>query len=106
MGRSIQQRLYSHRLNRQMDSKLVCSFTDLMFRGNTKGAIRLLTNKGQGKVLRLEDIATDGQTVLETLRGKHPSSQPCSVDALITSDADPSTVHPVIYEAIDAHCIR
>ena len=82
------------------------SFTDLMFQGNTKAAIRLLTNNCRGKVLRLEDIATDGQTVLETLRGKHPSSQPCSVDALITSDADPSTVHPVVYEAIDAHCIR
>ena len=82
------------------------SFTDLMFRGNTKAAIRLLIDKGRSKVLHLEDVATDGQTVLETLRGKHPTSQPCSVDALITSDADPLTVHPVVYEAIDAHCIR
>ena len=57
-------------------------------------------------MLHLEDIATDGQTVLDTLRGKHPPSQPCSVDALITPDADPLTVHHVVYESIDAHCIR
>ena len=35
-GRSIQQRLYSHHQNRQMQSKLVRSFTDLMFLCNTK----------------------------------------------------------------------
>ena len=107
-GRSIQQHLHSQslKLKPRAESKLARLFTNLMFQGNTKAAIRLLTENGQGEVLKLDEVASDGRTVLEILKSKHPSPHPCSASALLHPDLDPPEIHPVAYEAIDARCIR
>ena len=56
--------------------------------------------------MQLDEILSDGRTVREILEYKHPPPQPCLADALLHPDSDPLEVHPVVYEAIDAHCIR
>ena len=107
-GRSIQQRIYSVRPKHHTDSKLVRPFTDLMFQGKTKTAIRLLLEKGRGSVLQLDDVTPDYPSVLDTLWSKHFSPQPCLVRSLITPVVTSSSqvIHPFVYEAIDACSIR
>ena len=75
-GRSIQQRLYSQSLKPRAESRLSQLFTNLMFQGNTKAAICLLNENGGGEVLKLDEVMSDGRTVLEFLKSKHPSPHP------------------------------
>ena len=105
-GHSIQQHLYSRSLKPRVESKLVCTFTNMMLQGKTKATIHLLTADGQGEVLQLDAFTSDGRIVLEILRSKHPFPQSYSVSALQHPNLDPPVIHPVFYEAIDAHCIR
>ena len=109
-GRVIQQMLYSQRRKSPESSQLVRSFTNLMFKGKTRAAIRLLTDNDRGQVLQLNDSispgSTDSPTVLDILRSKHPPSQPHTMDLLMSPGLDPPTVHPIIYKRIDARCIR
>ena len=100
-GRSIQQRLYS-KARRTSKTTLAHRFTNLMFLGKTKDAIRLLSTSDCGGPLDLNEIF-DGKSVLEILESKHPPPRPT---ALFHPDVEPPTVHPVVFEAIDARCIR
>ena len=103
-GRSIQQRLYS-KAHRTSKTTLARRFTSLMFLGKTKDAIRLLSTSDCGGPLDLNEIF-DGKSVLEILESKHPPPRPTSPEALFHPDVEPPTVHPVVFEAIDARCIR
>ena len=105
-GHSIQQHLYSQSLKPRAESKLAHSFANLMFQGNTKAAICLLTENGRGEVLRLDELTSDGKTVLEVLKSKHPPPQLCSASTLLHPDLGPLVIHPVAYRAIDAHSTR
>ena len=50
-GGSIQQRLFTIRRSTNQETKLACSFSNLMFYGNTEAAIRLVTENNKGWVL-------------------------------------------------------
>ncbi len=82
-------------------------FADLIFRGKIKQALEMLSKNGTGGVLRLEDtISTNDTTrsVKETLKSKHPPSQPAAQD--VCAQGNPPQVHPITYDAINATLIR
>ena len=83
---------------------LAHSFTNLMFQGKTKSAIRLLTEGSKGGVLHLNDKVDGQRTVREILVDKHPAGQPTHPEALI--EDEPAEVHLALFEAIDASMIR
>ena len=109
-GRAIQQRL--HTCSHKPSVDLTRSFTiyNLMFQGRTKDAMRLITEKNNGYAMKLDDrVSPDipgSPSVLDVLKDKHPSPQPCSVTSLISPDLNPPSAHPIIYDAIDASYIR
>lgn len=96
---------------RDKDSCLARSFSNLMFQGKIKDAIRLLLNCESSGVLELDapidhDDPNSG-TVLAELKKKHPAPGPPSSLALLPLPPNPPpSVHPVIFESIDATCIR
>ncbi len=80
-----------------------------MFKGKTNAALDLLHSKGKSKILHANDPASADNptpTVLDVLKSKHPASQPLAEAALISTHLDPPTVHPVIFDKIDANSIR
>ena len=109
-GRAIHQKLYCQRHKPPECSRLIRSFTNLMLQGRTRAAIRLLTDNDNGRIRQLSDPAfpdsTDSPTVLDVLIDKHRPPQPYTVNSLVSPGLDPPIVHPIIYEAIDARCIR
>ena len=105
-GRTIQQRL-SKASPPFKKEKISRSFANLMFRGKTKAALRLLSEQSKGGVLHLDDpIETENgqRKVRDILLEKHPPSQPVHHDAIINDD--PPDVHPVLFESLDADVIR
>ena len=81
-----------------------------MLRGRTKATICLLTDKDNGQIMQPRDLispgSVDSPTVFDVLRNKHPLSQLCTADSLVSPGLDPTAVHPIIYEAVNACCIR
>ena len=109
-GRTIQQRLCG-RLPRPCDDlRLAHIFANLMFQGKTKAAIRLLTTQSKGGVLHLNDLLPSSdnatQTVRDVLIAKHPPGSPADPSILLPTDEGPTTVHPVLFDRIDAVAIR
>ena len=108
-GRVIQQHLQSR--GHRGDSQLASRFSKLMLEGKTKAALRLLTEEGRGQVLSLHALSDPNNpasdTVLDSLKAKHPSAQPCHAEALL----DPLTTqtpetHPVIFDGLTGEKIR
>ena len=101
-GRTIQ-----HRIPKAFPSEdhthLARSFARLMFQGKTKAALRLLTGQGKGGVLHVDDTV-DQKKVRDILTDKHPPSQPAHMNSIIENE--PSTIHPVLFESLDAGLIR
>ena len=67
----------------------------------------MLSKNGTGGVLRLDDTINTNDTtrsVKETLKSKHPPSQPAVPDVCV--QGNPPQVHPITYEAINATLIR
>ena len=81
---------------------LAQSFSKLMFEGNTRAAIRLLTQDSNGGILHLHECIDTNHTVKDILIDKHP--QPTSPDAIIKTV--PPETHLVLFERIDASLIR
>ena len=79
--------------NRQMKSRKVAN------------AIRTLQNEQNGGVLDLQE-KINGETVLQTLKSKHPPSHP--YDPALIVDDWPNTLpyHPSIFDRIDARAVR
>ncbi len=81
-----------------------------MFEGKTKAVLQLLTKSSKGGVLHPKDnIPTNNgktQSVLEALKSKHPQIQPASAAAVQSEDEEPTDVHPVIFDRINATTIR
>ena len=81
-GRSIQKRLpKSSSSSANSNHNLARSFSNLMFQGKTKSALRLLSDKGKGGVLHIKDHVHSTndpndrpKTVLDVLKTKTPSS--------------------------------
>ena len=87
------------------------TFAKLMFKGNVKAALRLISEQQKGDYLHLDGkVNSDSSnttpcTVREALRLKHPLRQPAPANAIYSS-ADLPTVHPVLFESIDGALIR
>jgi hypothetical protein len=97
-GQSIQDRLIAtpHNLS---DAVLAKRFATMVFNNNFKGAMSLILEKGKGGILALND-----ETKTE-MRKKHPNPEPMIKEVLLSGPMPPS-VHPVIYDAIDAETIK
>ena len=106
-GRTLQQRIPKSVLeeNSKRHKRHARSFTNLMFEGKTKAAIRLLTEESKGGFLRLCDEVDSTHTVKDILIEKHPPGQPAHADS-IDCNAKPPEVHPVLFDSIDASLIR
>ena len=109
-GRCLQKRLPKAVPSQRQEENLARTFSNLMFRGKTSNALDMLSQKGKGGVLNITDPANPDDPasppVLEVLKLKHPPARPAITDALILDRQDPPQVHPVIYDRIDASCIR
>ena len=61
---------------------MVRSFAKLMFQGNTKAALRILSEQKRGELLHLDNVICPGSSdntpvsVREALLSKHPDGQP------------------------------
>ena len=83
-----------------------------MLLGKVRDALRLINGDGVGGALSLYDFIPPGpnsqnttpHTVFDVLRSKHPSPQQASEETLV--DRSSEAPYPVIYERIDAKCIR
>ena len=75
-----------------------------MFQGKTKAAVRLLSEEESGGPLCLDDRVDNHKTVRDILIEKHPKSLPVYSQCII--DNPPDSVHPVLFEAIDATLIK
>ena len=107
--------LQSHRqyniTHRSQDSRTLAStFSKLMLAGKTRAALRLLENKGQSKVLPLDQVldgdCDDPVTVFDVLKSKHPPAQPVCSDALVSDDSGVSGSHPILFDRLDGVCVR
>ena len=101
-GSTLQQRIQRSSL-RNNHNNLSRSFAGSMLQGKTSTAIRLLSDQPKGAPLHLDDYINN-KSVRDILQDKHPARQPPHPDSLI--DNDPTSVHPVLFESIDASLIR
>ena len=72
-------------------------FSNLMKKGKTKAAIKLLSSNMQGGVLPLNEETK------KLLLEKHPEPSPISHEALVESIAE--EIHPVVFDEIDGELI-
>ena len=68
-------------------------------------AIRTLQNEQNGVVLDPQE-KVNGETVLQILKSKHPSSQPYNLALIVDDCSNTQPYHPSIFSRIDAHAIR
>ena len=91
-------------------NSFVRSFTNLMFQGATSAALKLILDRELSGVLdlgnRIDPNDPNSQSVLDVLKSKHPASHPSVPDSLISPTDEPPTVHPVIFDRIDACCVK
>lgn len=112
-GKSLQNRLPKLSPYMNGEKNLVRTFSNLMFKGKTSAALQLLSPNGKSDVLYVNDpidsCNTYSQTVLDVLKSKHLHAQQATPDAVSWSCLKPPQVHPshpIIYDRIDADCIR
>ena len=112
-GRQLQNQLPQWKIHRKSTAEkegTACSFANLMFKGKTEAALKLLSQKGRGRVLQatqLVDITNpNSPTVLDPLKSKHPPAQPAISNALPPESPEPPQIHPVIFNSINASTIR
>ena len=98
-GRSLQSRLHKFKspgLND--DGKLARSFSKLMFQGKINTALQLLSDRGKGGVLSVDDTIDLG----DNTKLKYPCAQPASPDAIPEGNTTPPVIHPVVFDDIIA----
>ena len=80
-----------------------------MFLGNTKAALRLLSDKENGRVLSFDSLI-DERSVKDILLDKHPPGQPVKPQALVLNSSpsatSPSPYDPILFDAITPDLIR
>ena len=81
-----------------------------MMEGRVKAALRLISQDNYRGTLALDSIvdSDNNQTVCDILFQKHPSRQPITKSAIISSHATPSQQHPhpILFDKIDGHLIH
>ena len=98
-GRSLQSRLIKS--DRRDTGDNLARSSKLMFQGKLNSAIQLVAQHGKGGVLHADDNINLGdqgvKSVLDILHSKHPSASPATPEALVMGNAEPPSVHPVVY---------
>ena len=108
-GISIQRRLPQRQdgpANDQQDEKSDMVFSNLVFSGKIKSAIRYLTSESSGGVLDMATVIDDqtGVTVRDVLLNKHPPPSEPPESCLMAGE--PDLVSPIIYDRITPELIR
>ena len=109
-GRCLQKRLPQGAPRPSSQQNLARTFSNLMFKGKTSAALDLICSKGNSTILHANDPAIkddpNSPSVLDVLNSKHPTARLASEDALLSPHQEPPTIHPVIFDRIDAGSIR
>ena len=94
------------------DEAIAKTFSDLISNGKVRGALRFLSRKNSGGVLRLEEMVPDKtgeETVLrsvhEILKDKHPTSSlpiPCT---LLHSEEDQDSTNFILFDTLNHEAI-
>ena len=85
------------------ETQITRSFTKLMFEGNTRAALQLLSAHDRGRVLNLNgsaDPSNPGYLVHAALRDKHPPAQYLQQECILLI-VDTPMGHPVVFDALD-----
>ena len=81
------------------DATLAKRFATMVFNNNFKGAMSLVTEKGKGGILALDEKTK------KEMSSKHPKPEPLHLETLITGELPPS-LHPVFYSELDGELIK
>ena len=106
-GRVIQSRL-RRKPSTKNETQITRSFTKLMFEGNTRAALQLLSGRDRGRVLNLNDSVDPSNPrylVRDALSDKHPPAQPLRQECILPT-VDTPMGHPVVFDALDASVVR
>ena len=107
-ARAVQHRI-KHLNKPSNDQNIARLFSNLMFHGKVKEAIRLLSTKEKGAPLNIHSAVSSSNphhTVLHELQDKHPPGKNASPEALIQSSSSAPLSHPVIFDQIQGCTIR
>ena len=79
---------------------------DILFEGNTRAALQLLTDQDCGGVLNLNDPVDPNPefSVRNTLNAKDPPAQPLHPECLLSA-VDSPAVQPVLFDILDASVV-
>lgn len=108
-GRVIQSHL-GWKPSTKTETQITRSFTKLMFEGNTRAALQLLSGHDRGGVLNLNDSADPSNLeylVRDALRDEHPPAQPLRRECLLPTTNTPVgyPVVSVVFDALDASIV-
>ena len=94
---TIQQRLTSNN-DPKNNADVLKRFAKLMGKENINGVMKLLTNNMTNGILPLDEKK------LNSLKQKHPQSQPAYEETLI--NGEPPVIHPIIFDDINEELVR
>ena len=81
-----------------------------MLQIKVNAVIQVLAQHGGWGVQHVEDSIDLGdqgvKSVLDKLHSKHPNVSHANSESLMMGNADPKSVHPVVYYQIKASCMR
>ena len=81
------------------DSTLAKRFATMVFNNNFKGAMSLVTEKGKGGILALNEKTKSEMT------SKHPKPDPIDPEALLFGEIPPS-LHPVFFSELSGELVK
>ena len=90
-GRTIQGRLRSGK-SWKSASDITRTFTNLMLQGRVASAMRVISEESTG-VLELDANLSEGKTVREILKEKHPEGADAEFESLLRPDEGPTAPH-------------
>ena len=89
-------------------TRLLIALEKIMFEGNARAALQLLTGQDHGGVLNLNDpahLSNPECSVHDAFSSKHPPTQSLRPDSLLSTTGTPA-VHPVVFDALDASIVH
>ena len=105
-GKTIQQHLPPRNFAQGGTENLARTFAKLMFDGKIKAALHFLSNaEDAAGILPLDGRVSEGITVRDVLREKHPVSQPPFPDTLLPENQQ-AMIHPIYFEQLNGDLIR
>ena len=104
-GRTIQAYLRRGKKHRSQED-IMRTFTNLMLVGRVASAMRVLDENSSGGVLDLDAKVTEGKTVRDVLREKHPPAGDVNPEALVEPEQGPQPPHPILFERLTGESIK